>query len=280
MMKGFARQLGMTTLLVCCAYCAVENVRADTSGINTELAIGEEAFVWEEFDDSGDRLLIESGPRAFFSGLINNAGGRSSSNLILEAALKGYAGKVNYDGQDSNGISVDSKTRYMGYSLDLTGGYRITGNLIVDMLAGVGINAWSREISDSQNALGNPVNGIIEDYTVQYYSIAAGFPLRFPSHEGYLKIGLRKPFSTRERVDRFNVTLEPVGKTSGMISYKFDFDAYKNSTSPLSSILIYYEGFRFDASPSKVSDLNGTPVIVKQPQSDMYMLGVAIGHTF
>ena len=95
-----------------------------------------------------------------------------------------------------------------------------------------------------------------------------------------MKIGLRKPFTTRERVERFNVTLAPEGKTSGIISYKFDFNAYKNPGSPLSSVMFYYEGFRFDDSPSKVSVLNGAPVQVKQPRSNMDIVGVTLGHTF
>jgi len=281
MMNGFTRRLRMTTILACCAYYATAaDAQTDSPGFITELDVGIESFQWEEFDDNGNRLLTETGPRVFLTGMINKTVDSSHNNFILEAALKGYAGKVDYDGQDSNSIAVSSKTQYTGYNLDFTGGYRITGNLVVDMLAGVGIDAWRREISASQNAQGGPVNGIVEDYTIQYFTLAAGFPLEFPSHEGYLEIGLRQPFSTREQVDRFNVTLAPQEKTSGTISYKFTFNTHQNVTRPLSSIMFYYESFRFDDSPAKVSVLNSAPVQVKQPESNMDIVGVAFGHTF
>ena len=279
-MNGFSRHLRLTTLVICCSWYATAGAQAVSPGINTELGAGFESFLWEEYDDGDNRLLTESGPRVFLSGIISNAFDNTGNNFILEAAVKAYAGKVDYDGQDNNGISVGSKTRYAGYSLELTGGYRIRNSLDVDILAGAGVNAWSREISDSQNAVGSPVNGILEEYTIQYFTLAAGFPLQFSSHEGYLKIGLRRPFATRERVDRFDVTLAPHEKNSGMASYKFLFDNHKSVSSPLSSITIYYEGFRFDNSPAKAAVLNGTPVQVRQPRSYMDIVGFTIGHTF
>lgn len=279
-MNGITRHLGMTTIVICCSWYATAGAQTVSPVINTELGGGFESFLWEEYDDGENRLLTESGPRAFLSGIINNAFDNTGNDFILEAAVKAYAGKVDYDGQDNNGISVGSKTRYTGYSLELTGGYRIRKSLAMDVLAGAGVNTWRREISDSQNAVGSPVNGILEEYTIQYYTLAAGFPLQFPSHEGYLKIGLRRPFATRERVDRFDVTLAPQEKNSGVVSYKFLFDNHKSGSSPLSSITFYYEGFRFDRSPAKVSVLNGTPVLVRQPRSYMDIVGLTIGHTF
>ena len=277
-MNGFTRYTGIVSLVACCSLfsttvAALEN----TAVFNTELNAGIEMFRWQEFEDNGSRLLTEFGPRLFFLAAINNTD-RPRNGFIYEAILKGYTGNVDYDGQDSDGIFTSSKTIYSGFALELNGGLRITDNVDFDMLAGLGINVWRRDIKDEQNAQGGLVSGIVEDYNIQYLTLAVGLPQRLANADGYLKVGLKSPFSTTEDVERFNVRLSPGKKLSGIISYKLTFNANQNNL--ISSIMFYYDGFRFSKSPDKVSVNNNVPVQVHQPKSNLDVFGIAIGHSF
>jgi len=264
-------------MMACCTLCTTVAAQDDTSVINTELNAGVELYRWQEFDDSGTRLLTESGPRLFFLAAINNTD-RPRNGFIYEATLKGYTGNVDYDGQDNNNIFISSKSMYSGFAIDLNGGVRIADKFDMDVLAGIGINVWRREIKDDQNAQGSLVSGITEDYDIQYLTLAIGLPQRYANADGYLKVGLKRPYSTREDVDNFNVTLSPGKKVSGIISYKLIFDA--NSNNLISSIMFYYDGFRFSKSQDEVTLINNVPNQVRQPKSSQDVIGVAIGHLF
>jgi hypothetical protein len=278
-MNGFKRYTGIVIILASCDLSTTVAAQENAPVFNTELNAGIEMFRWQEFDDNGSRLLTEFGPRLFFLAEINNAD-KSRNGFVYEATLKGYTGNVDYDGQDSNKIFISSKTMYSGFGLEFNGGYRIMDEIDMDILAGLGLNLWRREIMDEQNAQGSLVSGIIEDYNVQYLTLAIGLPQRFANVDGYLKVGLKRPFSIDEDVDGFGVRLSPAKKTSGLISYKLTFAAIENGKSLISSILFYYDSFRFGRSDDKVSVINGIPVQVHQPKSNQDVVGVAIGHIF
>jgi hypothetical protein len=236
-------------------------------------------FRWQEFDSSGTRLLTETGPRLFFSAAVNNMD-RTGRGFIYEAIARGYTGNVDYDGQDSNGIFTSSKTMYSGFGLEFNGGFRVTEKIDMDLLAGIGINVWSREIDDDQNALGNLVSGITEDYNIQYLTLAIGLAQRYADAGGYLKVGLKRPFSTNEDVDDFNVSLSPGKKLSAIVSYKVTFNGNENGKNLISSITFYYDSFRFSKSAEKVTVVNSVPIQVRQPKSSLDVIGVAIGYSF
>ena len=264
-------------MAACGWYSTPATAQEHASELNKELNAGIEIFRWQEFDAGGTRLLTESGPRLFIAAAINNTD-NVKQGFFYEAIARGYTGNVDYDGQDSNGIFTSSRTTYSGFGLQLNGGFRVIGRIDVDMLAGVGLDTWRREIKDDENALGNVVSGITEDYSIQYITLAMGLPQRFSNAEGYLKIGLKRPFSTNEDVDDFNVSLSPGKKLSAIASYKVIFD--ENGKNLISSIMFYYDSFRFSKSQDKVTVVGGVPIQVRQPESSMDMIGVAIGHTF
>jgi len=267
------------TIPIYCGWCTTIFAQENSFEFNPELNVGIEMFRWQEFDSSGIRLLTENGPRLFFSVAISNTD-KSGSGFIYEAAVKGYSGEVDYDGQDSNGVFTSSDTIYAGYVFELNGGYRVQQKIDVDILAGIGFNAWEREIKNNRNAQGNMVSGITEEYTIQYSTLAIGLPQRFANAGGYLKIGVKKPYSTSEDVDNFNVTLSPGRKYSGFISYKLVFDADENSKNLISSVTFYYDSLRFSRSSEKVTVVNSVPLLVRQPKSNLEVIGFAIGRSF
>lgn len=265
--------------MVCCGWYSTLAAQENTPKLSTELSVGTEIFRWQEFDTGGTRLLTESGPRLFIAAAISNTD-RVRQGFFYEAIARGYTGNVDYDGQDSNGIFTSSQTMYSGFGLELNGGFRAIGKIDVDVLAGIGLNTWRREIKDDENALGSVVSGITEDYDIRYLTVALGLPQKFSSGEGYLKIGLKRPFSTNEDVDDFNVTLSPGKKMSAIVSYKVTFNGNENGKNLLSSIMFYYDGFRFSKSQNKVTVIGGVPIQVRQPKSSMDVVGVALGHAF
>lgn len=276
-MNGFKKYLRIASVLACTGWWITATAQENDSVWDTELSAGIEMFRWQEFDNSGTRLLTESGPRLFFSANINN-NYRTQGGFIYEASVRAYTGNVDYDGQDSSGIFTSSETTYSGFGLEFNGGLRVIDAINFDVLAGVGINAWQREIKDNRNALGSPVSGIVEDYDIQYLTLAVGLPHKFKNINSYLKAGLKRPFLTNEDVANFNVTLSPGEKISGFISYQLTLDESKQNL--ISSIMFYYDSFRFGESPAKLTVVNSQPVQVLQPKSNLDVIGVAIGHVF
>ena len=279
-MNGFISHLRIVFTPFCCCMCLTAIAEENTPDMNTELNAGVEFFRWQEFDSTGTRLLTESGPRLFVSGTANSGIDNPDSRFFAEAVVSGYAGNVDYDGQDTNNIFTSSISEYSGYILEVYGGYRLNGMIDMDIIAGTGINSWTREIRDENNAEGDLVTGIKEDYMVQYYTLALGLPQRYATANGYLKIGLKRPFNTSEDVDQFNVKLSPGKELSGFINYKLTFNANARRRKLISSIMFYYDSFRLSRSKAKVSVINGNTVQVRQPESNLDVMGIAIGHVF
>src|SRR3972149_5999209 len=90
----------------------------------------------------------------------------------------------------------------------------------------------------------------------------------------YFQIGARKPLETREGVAIFDgpVSLSPGRDWSMYARYRLTpaslFPQHGNAIS------VYYESFRFSKSPVVSTSIDGTPVQVLQPESNMDVLGV------
>lgn len=278
-MNKHIKYIGIMTISYCCSLNTAAAAQENLSLSDTEINAGVELFRWQEFDTDGYRLLTESGPRLFISGVLSNKD-RAESGFIYGAGIKGYSGQVDYDGQDSNGVFTNSETIYSGFALDIEGGYRAVNRMDMDILAGIGMNAWEREIKDNINAEGSTVSGITEVYSIQYSMLALGVPHRFANANGYLKLGFKRPFATNEDVDDFNVTLSPGKKFSGFVSYKMTFDSDEKGRGLISSIMFYYDSFRFSKSSDEVALINNVPLQVRQPESNLEVVGIAIGHSF
>ncbi len=241
---------------------------------DTAVNIGIENFKWQEYDGGGQRLLTEQGPRLILGASLFNRD-KSASGLLYDVSVRGYIGKVDYDGQDSLGVYTSTDTSYRGLNGELTGGYRwetpeygaITS---LDFLLSLGADVWRRDINDSTNALGFPISGFVEDYTVYYGKIGVGASWPHQVSNSYFQIGAKKPISVDEDVDVFNVTLSPSKRWSAFASYTLKLK--REGRAPF--VKFYYDSYRFGRSPSKVV---GTGV-VWQPESDLDVYGVVFGY--
>lgn len=247
------------------------------SSVNTRpfdiaIYIGAENFRWQEFDDNGQRLLTEQGPRAVLGGILSNTH-RRAEGLLYEIDVQGYLGKVDYDGQDSLGVYTSTDSSYQGARGEVTGGYRwqSTQSAIaaVDLLVKLGADAWRRDIADGANANGFPISGLKEDYVVYYGKVGIGALWPHVSSSSYFQLGARKPLSIDEDVSVFDVSLSPGKKWSVYASYTLK--AGGEGRKPF--VTFYYDSYRFSKSPP-ASIGSG---IVWQPESDMDVAGVIFG---
>ncbi len=241
---------------------------------DASLNLGVENFRWQEFDDRGQRLLTEQGPRLVAGlGLGNSV--NKGKGWIYELQLQGYFGKVDYDGQDSNGIFTSSDTNYEGWRAEFMTGLRKTSSrsaLAADLLLGVGADTWKRDIDDSSNANGAAVGGFTEEYTVYYGRVGAAILWPHRAAESYFQVGAKRPFSIDEDVDVFNVTLSPGEEWSAYAAYELRLRGGKG----VSLVRFYYDSFRFSKSDSKTVGLS----TVWQPESDFDVWGVNFGYVF
>lgn len=245
------------------------------------LEVGIEHFRWQEYDDQGTRLLTEQGPRFVFSAGLDNLS-RPDSGIVLAARLSGYLATVDYDGQDSGRRFVGTETDYNGWDFRIDGGWRfadlVGGAAALDLFGGFGMEQWTRDIRGGLNALGMPVQGLVEDYTVRYFRVGLGLAHNHVPPQGYLSFGFRRPLSIDEDVALTGalLRLHPRKRISMFASYKVSLlpDA---SGRPFGMYLrLYYENYRFGRS--NVATVGN--LLVWQPRSHLDRYGVAIGYSF
>lgn len=245
------------------------------------IELGVEYFRWQEYDDQDLRLLTEHGPRASIAAAVDNLA-RTDSGIILSSRLKGYIGAVDYDGQDSGRRFVATESDYHGWDFRLDGGYRfaelVGGAAGLDLFIGVGMEQWRRDIKGGINALGLPVQGLIEDYTLRYARIGLGLAYNQTPIQGYLTLGFRRPLSIDEDLVLGDtpLRLHPGKRISS-------FAAYKISLLPTAAgepyglyMKLFYENYRFTRS----SAVNIGNLLVWQPRSHLDLFGVSFGYTF
>lgn len=238
------------------------------------LEFGGEAFRWQERDAAGRRLLGEHGLRWTLGASVDNFHRRAPGPL-WDLGARGYLGRVEYDGQDTGRRFVATTTSYTGIAAELVGGWRLSGAPVtVDLLGGVGVEHWRRDIRGASNAEGLRVAGFIEDYTITFGRVGLGL-----THEampsGYLTVGYRIPFHTREDIviDRESIELEPGRNPSVFVAWRIALRGAAEREASRRYLRVYYETWRFDRSPSvPVGNLS-----VWQPESDMDVLGVVFG---
>lgn len=243
--------------------------------------VGVENFQWQEYDDNGQRLLTEQGPRLNMAALVGNRH-RSESGVLYGARVGGFGGDVNYDGQDSNGVFTATTTAYQGWIAELTGGWRSltgVGDYAIDLFGSVGAETWERDILGNLNANGQPVAGFLEEYDLSYGKVGLGLARWHSNAMSYLQLGLKRPFSIDEdvRINGQELTLAPGLEWSGFASYKISFDASQGPAASGSNyVMFYYDTYRFSKSSIKSA---GT-LMVWQPKSNMDRFGVMVGYAY
>lgn len=273
----------LQSLVFTCLATWALSVAADTGTVRIKPVLfgGVEHFFWEEFDDSGTRLLDESGFRFTLGALTDNLD-RSSSGVLYEVVVKGYFGDLKYDGQTQSGQLLETDVEYNGTRLEMNVGGRIarlSGTNDVDLLAGIGLENWTRDIKDGKTQAGAHVLGLKENYHVRFTQVAIGLFNNNHGRDRNLRIGVRKPFRIKEGVSIFDdpLLLEPGPEWSMFVRFRMGLDAW---SLPRAALAFYYDSYRFSRSPNETATINGTPVSVHQPKSDMEVLGIQFESSF
>lgn len=259
-------------------------VHADEAAPKPPLAmnVGVEGFRWEEFS-GGQRLLRETGPRLMVGLMLDHLLQNGQSNpYSLEA--RAYLGVVNYDGQTQAGVSAKTDTNYFGASAEAMGGWRLANSPGMDLLGGLGVDTWTRDIKNGIAADGSNALGSREDYFILYGKLGPGFLFQNGTRQSYLQFGLKYPLYTYERAYLTDlgfdsdVELAPGGRLSGYMKWRMKWGRETNMQRY--GVTIYYESFRFGASPVKTVTGGGALYGVYQPESHMDVLGARFDYYF
>lgn len=238
--------------------------RAEATEI--DVSAGTESFVWEEFADSGSKLLDETGWRYFVA-----VEGTNSINRAWDSdfSIRLYSGTVDYDGQTMNGVPVKTDTDYNGSNFELgftryTAGRRdlASGEWLIRFA--VGTDRWRRGLQDSHDANGNAVSGYAEYYLANYARLGATYRIEGSWEAGF---GAKAPFFIAEEatIGSTDVSLNPEGQLS----------LYAHLLVPITAqwrIGLNYDSYRF----AKSDPDNG----YYQPESTQDTLGASVHYRF
>ena len=244
--------------------------------------VGVESFRWMEFD-AGQRLLRETGPRLTVGFTLDHLlHGDLARPYALEA--RGYLGFIDYDGQTQAGVSAQTDVDYFGVSAEAMGGLRRAGNPRMDLLGGLGVDTWTRDIQDGVAANGSPAFGYREDYFILYGKLGPGFLFQNGARRSYLQFGIKYPIYTYEHVYLTSigfdsdVELAPGKRLSGYAKWRVSWSG--ETDKPRLDVSFYYDSFRFSASASKTVSASGILYSVRQPESRMDVLGARLEYYF
>jgi hypothetical protein len=246
------------------------------------LTAGVESFRWEEFD--GDqRLLKETGPRLVVGFTLDNlTQGDQANPYSVEARV--YLGVVDYDGQTQSGVPLTTDVNYFGVNAEVMSGLRLAGSMRMDLLGGLGVDTWTRDLQDGVTANGLVAQGYQENYFILYGKLGPGFLFQSETRRAYLQFGLKYPLYTYERAYLSNigfdsdVDLSPGRQLSGYAKWQMNWG--KETDKPRFGVSIYYDSFRFSASDSKTVSGGGVLYSVHQPESRMDVLGARLEYYF
>lgn len=245
--------------------------------------VGVESFRWTEFDASGQRLLRETGPRLALGFTLDRLlHGNLAKPYVLEARV--YMGLVDYDGQTQGGVPAKTDSDYFGVSAEAMEGLRRGDNSRMDLLGGLGLDAWTRDIQNGVADNGSSVSGYREDYFTLYGKLGPGFLFQNGSGRSYLQFGIKYPFYTYEYVSLTSVgfdsdaVLRPGKRLSGYAKWRMSWDS--ETGKPRFGASFYYDSFRFSASRLGTVRAGNALIGVYQPESRMDVLGASLEYYF
>ena len=137
--------------------------------IAASLGVGLLQFEFEEFDSQDRRLVKESGWLPGLEGRCEVTGQRATFGIDFRY----YSGDVDYDGQTSAGVPIDSTTDADIVDLSLEAAYRLPLGLPprVSLYAGGGYRHWDRNIQSV-----GAISGLDETY--RWWRAEAGVKLQ------------------------------------------------------------------------------------------------------
>ncbi|MCR4302590.1 MAG: hypothetical protein NUV51_13395 [Sulfuricaulis sp.] len=246
------------------------------------LSVGVESFDWREYS-GGQRLLRETGPRLTIGLTLNHL---LHGNLAKPYALefRGYVGFIDYDGQTQAGVPVQTDVDYFGFTAEYMGAHPLRESPGTNVLFGLGVDTWMRDIQDGIAANGTPAFGYQEDYFVLYGKLGPGFLFQSGARRFFLQFGIKYPFYTYERAYLStvgyddDVDLKPGKKISGFAKWQMIGGKEKGKSRFGASL--YYDSHRFSTSAAKTVSAGGTLYSVRQPESRMDVLGASLEYFF
>lgn len=238
----------------------------------TMFYLGSEYYSWREYDDSGTRILEESGPR-YFLGISDTK--EMAPHWEMTFDMRMYAARVSYEGQTNSTPPqpFTTHTDYHGLSAELT-----TIGFLNDesapqrwgVLGTLGVDAWQRDINSKLT-----VAGYTETYHISYGRLG----LAVVGNAWRLEGGVKYPFATHEAVGLSavgydNAALSPTPAISAFASAHYRIDSRWQ-------IIGYYDSYRFDKSPVKTLTSGGIPVgTVWQPKIEQDRYGLGFSYQF
>lgn len=156
------RYLSKQALLVVLMLPAVIPGFARADKMETHIGVGLNKFNYTEYNDNNIFLDGETG---VIPGLILSMKKEKTKNYT-EFVGSFYGSVINYDGQTQGGTPL--KTRSDAVILDghFKSGYKLENNK--DYYLGLGYRYWYRNIRPGRDSNGNPVAGLLEEYSWPY----------------------------------------------------------------------------------------------------------------
>ncbi len=236
------------------------------------IEVGAEQFDWQEHDESGKRLVTETGPRILVG--FERLSDLASRDSFLSFAVHGYFGNIDYQGYlqhpDGSLTPYSTNTHYWGIAVEP--GYNLQfPSSMLSFVPSLSLRAggewWLRDLRG--------IYGYKEYYGVGYVRFEIGVRSKRPSG-WFSRLGIKAPFVTREKVAGFyldgkcgDVDLIPDGNNT--VSFTIGY-----RLSNRAAVSLGYDGYRFSSSPRKqVScDSQFSGVEIFQPRSEMTLLSL------
>lgn len=237
------------------------------------VSVGVQRYEWREFADDGFKLLTERGTRVTL-GIEEHNLHRRYPGLIFHMDANAWVGNVVYSGHTYNSanatlVPITTSTDYLGGSAAASVGQRygyISRTQILDLVAGVQVDAWLRNLRSGYNELGEYAAGYRELYRIWTLKAAAALWQPFGRGRGHLQVGAKYPFHTTELISNPRVILSP-GK---QLSFFGRLEI--NNLLPLHRrrvvLVLYYDSYRFSPSAVRAN--------VYQPESHMDVFGLSL----
>ncbi|HEX9020890.1 MAG TPA: hypothetical protein VF903_06475 [Nitrospirota bacterium] len=237
-------------------------------GGEAEVYVAAENFEWREFDDAGNRLLRESGPRygvgfTYYHEFLNQA--------TVKPRVELFGGTVDYDGATQAGVPVKTRTDYFGVKIEGDAGYtfRPSQGVSIEPFGGLGLRGWSRNIKNGTASNGTTAYGYREDWSTFYLRLGVrGSAAMSAGGKLFAETGVKFPLYNENYVSQLGITLNPGNEPSLFAEAGIEIHFFKISG--------YYDSMRFSKSDVVYSGASG----YFQPKSHADMVGVRIGYSF
>jgi hypothetical protein len=236
-----------------------------------------ESFTWKEFDDSGARVVKESGP-LFGIGLAYSH--EFEDHFTVTPKGEFFFGSVDYDGQTQTGEPVTSTVGYFGLTLegDIGRKFKVSQSFSLEPFGGLGLRWWLRDINDGTSSTGATAYGYTEGWTTLYgrLGVRGGIDVSKQTMM-FFEAGVKVPFYNANTaylsdISGQDLTFHPGKQSSPFAEIGMKVNRVKAS--------LFYDSMRFTKS-NVITTSDGVFIYQSwQPKSTADIYGVKIGASF